>query len=99
MVRDEAVRRIVLIDAPTVLGWQQWRELEASYGLGSIRALLDAAIAEGSLRDQPVDALAHILLAAVDEAALFIANAPDPMAARDLAVSAMDSLLGGLALA
>ena len=31
---------------------------------------------EGSLAPQPVDTLAHILLAAVDEAALFIANAP-----------------------
>ena len=43
--------------------------------------------------------LAHILLASVDEAALFIANADDPAVARDLAVSAMNSLLGGLAFA
>ncbi|CAB4851118.1 unannotated protein [freshwater metagenome] len=48
------------------------------------------------MRDQPIDALAPILLASVDEAALFIANAADPHVARDLAVSAMDSLLGGL---
>lgn len=91
------VQRVLLIDGPAVLGWPEWRALEAKYGLGAIRELLTAAIAEGSMRDQPTDALAHILLASVDEAALFIANASDPLAARDLAVSAMDSLLGGLA--
>jgi AcrR family transcriptional regulator len=91
------VQRVLLIDGPAVLGWQEWRELEASYGLGSIRALLAAAIDEGTLRVQPIDALAHILLASVDEAALYIANAVDPVAARDLAVSAMDALLSGLA--
>ncbi|CAB4365285.1 MAG: TetR family transcriptional regulator [Actinobacteria bacterium] len=90
------VQRVLLIDGPAVLGWPEWRALEAKYGLGAIRALLTAAIVEGSMRDQPIDALAHILLASVDEAALFIANAADPHVARDLAVSAMDSLLGGL---
>jgi AcrR family transcriptional regulator len=91
------VQQVLLIDGPAVLGWQQWRALEARYGLGIIRNLLSAAISEGTLRPQPVDALAHILLASVDEAALFIANADDPPSARDLAVSAMESLLGGLA--
>ncbi|MDO8389894.1 MAG: TetR/AcrR family transcriptional regulator [Actinomycetota bacterium] len=91
------VQRVLLIDGPAVLGWQEWRALEAKYGLGAIQGLLEAAVAEGTLRPQPVAALAHILLASVDEAALFIANADDPAAARDLAVGAMNSLLGGLA--
>jgi AcrR family transcriptional regulator len=91
------VQQVLLIDGPAVLGWQDWRELEARYGLGIIRDLLSAAITEGTLRTQPVDVLAHILLASVDEAALYIANADDPPAARDLAVAAMESLLDGLA--
>ena len=91
------VQQVLLIDGPAVLGWQEWRALEARYGLGIIRDLLSSAITEGTLRPQPVDVLAHILLAAVDEAALFIANAADPPAARDLAVSTMQSLLDGLA--
>ncbi|MDO8361292.1 MAG: TetR/AcrR family transcriptional regulator [Actinomycetota bacterium] len=91
------VQRILLIDGPAVLGWQEWRTLEAQYGLGAIQGLLEAAITEGTLRPQPVSALAHILLASVDEAALFIANADDPQVARELAVGAMESLLGGLA--
>jgi AcrR family transcriptional regulator len=90
------VQRVLLIDGPAVLGWQQWRELEARYGLGAIAGLLDAAIAEGTMDKQPVDALAHLLLASVDEAALYIANAPKPRVAHRVAVSAMTSLLRGL---
>ena len=71
------VQRVLLIDGPAVLGWQRWRELEAQYGLGAIRQLLATAIAEGTLTPRPVDPLAHILLAALDEAALYIANADD----------------------
>ena len=91
------VQRILLIDGPAVLGWVRWRELEGLYGLGAIRAMLERAIEEGHLAaGQPVDALAHVLLAAADETALFIANAPDQRAARDQGVKALDAVLDGL---
>jgi AcrR family transcriptional regulator len=91
------VQRILLIDGPAVLGWVRWRELESLYGLGAIRAMLELAVEEGDLApDQPVDALAHILLAAADETALMIANAPDQGAARDQGVQALNALLEGL---
>jgi AcrR family transcriptional regulator len=93
------VQRIILIDGPAVLGWQQWRAMEQQYGLGAFQALLGQAVAEGALPEgQSTDALAHVLLAAVDEAALFIANADDQIAARDQAVDAVNRLLAGLAL-
>lgn len=94
--RTPEVQRILLIDGPAVLGWQEWRALEESYGLGALRALLDLAVSEGSLPAQPIEALAHMLLAAIDEAALYIANASDSAAARINAVAALDQLLTGL---
>jgi AcrR family transcriptional regulator len=91
------VQRILLIDGPAVLGWVKWRELESLYGLGAIRAMLERAVEEGDLAaGQPVDALAHVLLAAADETALFIANAPDQHAARDQGVRALNAVLDGL---
>ncbi|MGA8724148.1 MAG: TetR/AcrR family transcriptional regulator [Acidimicrobiales bacterium] len=90
------VQRILLIDGPAVLGWQEWRTIEARYGLGGIQAMLELAVVDGSLPEQPLEVLAHLLLATADEAALFIANAEDPLAARDEAVAAMDRLLTGL---
>ncbi|WP_322779337.1 TetR/AcrR family transcriptional regulator [Frankia sp. Cas4] len=90
------VQRILLIDGPAVLGWREWRAIEERYGLGAIHALLDLAVTEGTVPAQPLNALAHILLAAIDEAALFIASADDPAAAKDQAVAAVDQLLTGL---
>jgi AcrR family transcriptional regulator len=90
------VQRILLIDGPAVLGWEQWRALEEQYGLGALRGLLEKAVAEEVMPPQPVNALAHVLLAAIDEAALFVANAADPPAAMAEAEVAVDQLLAGL---
>jgi AcrR family transcriptional regulator len=93
---DPDVQRILLIDGPAVLGWEQWRDLEASYGLGVIASMLDAAMAEHVIPNQPTDPLAHMLLAAVDEAALYIANAPDRPRAHEQARRALARILNGL---
>jgi AcrR family transcriptional regulator len=90
------VRQISLTDAPAVLGWAGWRELEARYGLGLIRRALHRAIDEGVLTPQPVDVLAQLVLSAVIEAALLIANAEDPVAARTKCEQALGTWLAGL---
>jgi hypothetical protein len=63
------VRRISLTDAPAVLGWTTWREIEAEHGLGLLTAILSKAIEDGLLTPLPVRALAQLSLAAVMEAA------------------------------
>jgi AcrR family transcriptional regulator len=90
------VQQILLIDGPAVLGWDQWRSLEAEYGLGVITAMLDAAVAQKVIPRQPTIPLAHMLLAAVDEAALYIANATDRRQAHTQARQSLRRLLGGL---
>jgi AcrR family transcriptional regulator len=94
---EPEVRRILLIDGPAVLGWDAWREVEARYGLGAIRHLLVEGAEEGSLRVVDVDAMAHLLLSVVDEAALFIAHADDPARARTGAGASVSALLSGIA--
>lgn len=76
------LQRIVLLDGPSVLGWDRWREICLRHTVGLIAALLHDGIARGSLIAQPVDALTHVLVGAVDEAALYIARAENPAAAR-----------------
>jgi AcrR family transcriptional regulator len=71
------VQRITLLDAPSVLGWEQWRAIGLRYGLGVIEATLQAAIEEGQIEEQPTRVLAHLLLGAIDEAAMLIAQADD----------------------
>jgi AcrR family transcriptional regulator len=72
---EPEVRQLVLLDAPTVLGWAGFRELAQRYGLGMTEQLLTAAIDAGQLAPQPVRPLATILIGALDEAAMSIATA------------------------
>jgi AcrR family transcriptional regulator len=90
------VQRIVLLDAPSVLGWQEWREVEARYGLGLLKEALRSAMEAKAIGQQPVDPLAHLLLAALNEAALFIAQAKQRKAARKLVGATVDNLLASL---
>lgn len=90
------VQRIVLIDGPAVLGWSEWRKLEAHYGLGLIVQAVEDGIAKGLIRKQSSRALAHMVLAVIEEAALLVANAEDPKAARMEAGTAVQTLLTSL---
>ena len=96
LATDPAVQRIALIDAPSVLGWRTWREVEARHGLGLVRDGLQAAMDAGQIRHQPVIPLSHVVLAAVNEAALYIAGASDPAEARAEMGAVLDGLLGRL---
>ena len=89
---EPEVQRIVLLDAPSVLGWERWREIGARYGLGLIEATLQAAMDAGEISPAPVKPLAHVLLGALDEAAMAVARAEDPAAASD----EMETVLGGM---
>jgi AcrR family transcriptional regulator len=68
------MRQIALHDAPAVLGWERWREIAEVNGLGLIEASLNAAIEAGEVRPLPVKPMAHLLLGALDEAAMLIAR-------------------------
>ena len=47
---EPAVKQVSLIDAPAVLGWPEWREIDNRHGLGLTRAVLDGAVEAGVLR-------------------------------------------------
>jgi AcrR family transcriptional regulator len=93
---EPEVQRIVLLDAPAVLGWERWREIAADYGLGLIEASLQSAIEAGRIAEQPVKPLAHLLMGALDEAAMLVARAEDPKAAKADVTATLDRLLNGL---
>jgi AcrR family transcriptional regulator len=90
------VRQILLIDAPTVLGWRRWRRMEEEYGLGMIKDVLRAAANEGRLSEQLIDPFAHMLLATGNELALMIALADDVPAAQASAEAAFDEFVARL---
>lgn len=95
-VDDPEIQRTVLIDAPAVLGWDRWREVALRYAGGMVQAVLRAAMDAGQLAERPVEPLAHVLLGALDEAALYVAQATDRAAARAAVEDALGAILGGL---
>jgi AcrR family transcriptional regulator len=90
---DPVVRRILLIDGPSVLGWERWRAMEERHALGLIRAVLQLIADEGKLRPESVATLANILLASVNEVALLVARSDDREAAMQAGADAIDELL------
>jgi len=96
---EPAVQRIILLDAPSVLGWETWRRIDAEYGLGLVRHGLQAAMEAGDVDPLPVEPLAHMLLGALNEAALLIARAEGVQSARAEVGAVVDRLLKGLTAA
>ena len=94
---DPAVQQIALVDAPAVLGWSRWRELDEQYTLGGVRRSLQSLADAGRVPAEQVDSLANMLLAAVGEAALLIVRAEDPEGALASGLAAFDTSLDRLA--
>jgi AcrR family transcriptional regulator len=90
--------RITLIDAPSVLGWAEWREIDNRYGLALARAALEGAIDAGRIPRQPAEPLAHLFVAALGEAGIMVATAADPKAMRAEVERALGALIDGLAV-
>jgi AcrR family transcriptional regulator len=98
---DPEVRQIMLIDGPKVLSWEQWRQIDAQYSLGLLKTGLAEALADSSdLSNSPeaLEAIAHLLIGAMNEAALWIAQSSDPQLALQESVTALERLLTGLGM-
>jgi AcrR family transcriptional regulator len=92
------LRQVALHDAPAVLGWERWREIGAANGLGLIEASLAAAIEAGEIRPLPVKPTAHLLMGALDEAAMLLARDDRPEARAEVTevlVALLDSFAVG----
>jgi AcrR family transcriptional regulator len=92
---DPSFRQIVLIDGPAVLGWEAWAARRDN-SFATVERLIRKAIASGALADQPVEPLAHLLIAAGNQAVMYIAAAADPARARQEMGESMTRLLDGL---
>jgi AcrR family transcriptional regulator len=93
---EPETQQVVLLDGPSVLGWDRWREIATEHGLGLIEATLQAAIESGEIDSQPVRPLAHVLMGALDEAAMLVARADDAERMRAEVGRTLGALLDGL---
>ncbi|HEX8053579.1 MAG TPA: TetR/AcrR family transcriptional regulator [Thermoleophilaceae bacterium] len=94
--QEAAVERIMLLDGPSVLGWERVREIEAEYGLALIKTSIGRLVDAGEIRRPDVDVLAHLLFGAITEGVLLVTRSPDPSAARRTVEREIRRLVDGL---
>jgi AcrR family transcriptional regulator len=93
---DPKLMQMGLIDGPAVLGWEAWREIGNRYGLEVTTTALQRAMDAGVLRPADVTLLAHMLLAALGEAGMLLANSENPQAERERVEATILIMLEGL---
>lgn len=87
-----AAVRILLIDAPSIIGWDAWRQLDAENSAAHLREALHSV----GIDEEHLDATTVHLSGAMNEAALWIAKHDDPATARERAHAVLDRLLTSL---
>lgn len=96
VVYDPAIRRLLLIEAPAVLGWAEVREGHRKNTIMITERAL-RAIARRSGEPAPQSsALAHMIVAAVEEAMLYLAHSDDPIRERPEVQAQLLQLLEGV---
>jgi len=96
---DPGLQQIVVIDAPAVLEWSKLREVDATMpdsGLAILKQCLEELRQQNCIKDIPLDALAHLLSGAMDEAAVWIAQSDRHDTALGEAQSALKVILESL---
>lgn len=93
---DPTRRRIYLADGPSVLGAAQWHAAENRYSRPLLRAGVATALARPGAVACDAEALTALLSGAMTEAAIWLADAVDPAAARRRALAALDVMLARL---
>jgi hypothetical protein len=91
-VHDRGVQRVVLLDGPTILGWETWKEIDERYGFGLTKASIEQAMDAGVFARRPSEPIARLFLASLSEAAIQIARADD----QEQAMAEMSSAIWAL---
>lgn len=89
-------KRILLLDGPAVLGWETWRLMDEQNSMRLLRSQLQFMKQQGELKQISIEAMTHLLSGALNEAALWIAQAPDDNQALEETMEAISYLLQGL---
>ena len=92
---DPEIRQIMLIDAPAVLGWDEWRSMDEASSGKLLVEVLGELIDQGTVAPQPVEPIARLLSGAMNEAAVWLAETDSPNALADT-LAALRRLLESL---
>jgi AcrR family transcriptional regulator len=93
---DPSYQRIVIHEAPVVMGWERWRETEEHYSYGLVKLAVERLIEAELVEDLPVETTARMLFGAMSSGAMVIAGAADQRKASAEVSTVLVSLLEGM---
>lgn len=89
---DPGVRRIYLVDAPGVLGWDRWRAIDSERPMRSLELGIAALVAEREL-DLDVAATTHFFSGALNELVFWLGSQDDLAEGRGAVVALIRRVL------
>lgn len=96
IARSPEAQKILLVDGPSVLGWQRWWTIQAEVTLEPLERTLEILIEQRRIPPQPTAPIARLLLAALNDAALCVAGSNDPERESRTLFAALATLMNGL---
>jgi AcrR family transcriptional regulator len=75
---EPSYQRIVIHEAPVVMGWERWREAEERFSYGLVRDTVESLVEAGEIEPLPAEVTARVLFGALSAGAETIAGAKDP---------------------
>lgn len=93
---DPTYQRLVIREAPVVMGYERWRECEERYSFGIVRSVLESLIEAGELVDVPIEVTARMMFASLAAGAQIIAEASDPKKASAEVFTALIHMIEGI---
>ena len=93
---EDDIRSIVFEQAPRVLGWEEWRKIDAEYAIGLMLDLLSRLRKERKIGTYDDNVAAFLFLAALTEAGLQIAMNRNDAHLRRQCEKTLEAFLRGL---
>jgi AcrR family transcriptional regulator len=90
------ITQIMLIDGPSVLGWEAWHQIDSRYGYQPLLEAVRAAVSVGQLAPDDPESLSYLLLGALTEAGTVIGQSDDREATRIRMSKSLSRLVEGL---
>jgi len=90
------VRQIVVLDAPSVLSWDRYCEIDQDYAIRAITEALERVRNAGFTFNESLDSLAYLVVGTLSMGGRVIARASDRTAARADVGATLDRVLAGV---
>lgn len=90
---DADIQQIMLVDAPAVLGFETWREIDSQNSMRLLRENIQELVDKKVIQTPSVEAFTHLLSGAMNEAALWVARSQNPKQTLAEATKTLEHLL------